>query len=130
MEIPIKRHKDYDPLGDCGKGRCPVCARSNALFRTKSLIETENFTSDAVAPFVGRFGYPNINVGILAPPPESKDAWLYDAPNHWSLENFEIPRIVDLRSSLLNSRYNLNIKKELRCLSFHRMLQCHLRRLI
>ncbi|MBI1935536.1 hypothetical protein HYS31_03770 [Candidatus Woesearchaeota archaeon] len=114
MQVQFKQHKGYDPLGNCGKGKCPVCARNNAIFRVKGTLQKEEFTSDAVAPFVGRFGYPNINVGILAPPQQSEDAWLYDAPKHWSAENFEIPRIVDFRSSLLNSRYNVNIKKKIK----------------
>ncbi len=116
MQMPFKQHKGYDPLGDCGKGRCPICARNNAIFRVKNTIQKEEFTSDAVAPFVGRFGYPNINVGILAPPEQREDAWLFDAPKYWSAENYEIPKIVDFRSSLLNSRYNLNIKKRIKFL--------------
>lgn len=114
MNIPFRQHKGYDPLGDCGKGKCPICARNNALFKVKNAIQKEEFTSDAVAPFVGRFGYPNINVGILAPPEQRDDAWLYDAPKYWSAENYEIPKIVDFRSSLLNSRYNINIKKRIK----------------
>ena len=116
MQIPFRKHRGYDPLGDCGKGKCPVCARNSAVFRVKNTLEKEEFTSDAVAPFVGRFGYPNINVGILAPPEQKDDSWLYDAPKHWASENFEIPRIVDFRSSLLNSRYNINIKKRVKLL--------------
>jgi len=116
MSIPFRQHKGYDPLGGCGKGKCPVCARNNAIFRVKNLLEKEEFASDAVAPFVGRFGYPNVNVGILAPPQQDKEAWLYDAPKHWAAENFEIPRIVDFRSSLLNSRYNIDIKKKIKLL--------------
>lgn len=116
MQIPFRQHKGYDPLGDCGKGKCPICARNNALFKVKTTMNKESFSSDAVSPFVGRFGYPNINVGILAPPEQREDAWLYDAPKHWASENFEIPRIVDFRSSLLNSRYNINIKKRIKLL--------------
>ena len=114
MQIPFKQHKGYDPLGDCGKRKCPICARNNALFKVKNILDKEEFTSDAVAPFVGRYGYPNINVGILAPPQQSDDSWLYDAPQYWSAENYEIPQIVDFRSSLLNSRYNVNIKKRIK----------------
>src|SRR3989344_1144721 len=113
MQVPFKQHKGYDPLGDCGKGRCPVCARSNAIYRVKGSMDKKEFTSDAVAPFVGRYGYPNINVGILAPPEQSEESWLFDAPKHWASENYEIPKIVDFRSSLLNSRYNVNIKKKI-----------------
>ncbi len=116
MQIPFKQHKGYDPLGDCGKGKCPICARNNAIFRIKNQLEKEEFTSDAVAPFVGRFGYPYVNIGILAPPEQREDAWLLDAPKYWSAENYEIPKIVDFRSSLLNSRYNINIKKRIKLL--------------
>ena len=116
MQITFKQHKGYDPLGDCGKGKCPICARNNAIFKVKNTIQKEEFVSDAVAPFVGRFGYPNINVGILTPPEQREDAWLFDAPKYWSAENYEIPRIVDFRSSLLNSRYNINIKKRIKLL--------------
>lgn len=114
MQTPFKQHKGYDPLGDCGKGKCPVCARSNAIYRVKSSMNKEEFTSDAVAPFIGKYGYPNVNVGILAPPEQSEETWLFDAPRHWAAENFEIPRIVDFRSSLLNSRQNLNVRKRIK----------------
>ena len=116
MQIPFRQHKGFDPLGDCGKGRCPICARNNAIFRVKNALKKEEFVSDGVAPFVGRFGYPYVNVGILAPPEQREDAWLFDAPKYWSAENFEIPKIVDFRSSLLNSRYNINIKKRIKLL--------------
>ena len=116
MHLPFKQHKGYDPLGDCGKGKCPICARNNALFKIRNTLKKEEFTSDAISPFVGRYGYPYVNVGILAPPEQSEDAWLYDAPKYWSAENYEIPRIVDFRSSLINSRYNINIKKRMKLL--------------
>ena len=116
MQIPFRHHKGYDPLGDCGKGRCPICARNNAIYKVKNSIDKEEFTSDAVSPFVGKFGYPNVNLGILAPPEQSEESWLFDAPKHWASESYEIPRIVDFRSSLLNSRYNVNIKKRIKLL--------------
>jgi len=109
MQAPIKKHKGFDPLGDCGKGKCPVCARNNSLLKAKPKFK-EEFTSDAVAPFIGRFGYPNINVGILAPPQPEEESWLFDAPKYWATKSYDIPRIVDFRSSLLNSRHILNVK--------------------
>ena len=108
MHIPYKQHKGYDPLGDCGKGKCPICARNNAIFRVKGAVR-EEFTSDSYSVFVGRYNYPNVNVGILEPPQQSDDSWLYDAPNYWAENSFQIPKIVELRSSLINSRFNSNI---------------------
>lgn len=108
MQIPFMQHKGYDPLGNCGKGKCPVCVRRNAIFKVKTKLK-EEFTSDSYSVFVGWYNYPNVNVGILEPPQQTEDSWLYDAPNYWAVENFEIPRIVELRSSLINSRFKSNI---------------------
>ena len=109
MQISFKQHKNYDPLGDCGKGKCPICARNNAIFNVKSKIAKEEFTSDSYSVFVGRYNYPNVNVGILEPPEQSGDSWLFDAPNYWAQHSFQIPQIVELRSSLINSRFKSNI---------------------
>ncbi|MBI2546596.1 hypothetical protein HYV81_05450 [Candidatus Woesearchaeota archaeon] len=116
MNIPRKQHRGYNPIGDCGKGRCPVCARNNAMYRIKAKLDKEQFMSDGISPFVGRFGYPNINVGIMTPPEQHDDAWLFDAPKYWSAENYAIPKIVDFRSSLLNSRSVLNIRQHTKLL--------------
>jgi len=83
----------------------------NALIRAKTLTEKDNFTGSAPAPFVGRYGYPNINVGILAPPQIDEEAWKYDAPRHWATNNTETTEIVNYRSTLINSRFNTNAKQ-------------------
>lgn len=80
------------------------------MFKVKDNLSKEDFESASPAPFVGHFGYPHVNVGILAPPEESKDIWMYDAPKYWSEKEFQIPEIVDFRSSLINSRFNANVK--------------------
>src|SRR3989338_4766333 len=112
MNIPFKKHTGYDPLGDCGKGRCPLCARNNAFLKVKTTLTSTNFQTDGVSAFVGRFGYPHINVGILAPPQPEEQAWLYDAPKYCAYKQFDIPKIVDFRSSLLNSRSAIHIKSK------------------
>lgn len=94
-------HKEVD---------CPLYRKSLALYRVKELVKSENFAGSAPSPFVGRFGYPNINLGILAPPELSESVWRYDAPRTWSAENTAIPEIVGFRSSLINSRSNINIR--------------------
>ena len=75
----------------------------------KNALKREEFVSDSYSVFVGRYNYPNVNVGILEPPQQTEDSWLYDAPNYWAENNFQIPRIVELRSSLINSRFKSNI---------------------
>jgi len=97
--------------GYCGRSYCPHIIKSEARFKVSSKLDKEDFTGSSVSPFVGRFGYPYVNVGILAPPEVKEDAWLLDSPKHWSAENFQIDRIIDFRSSLINSRFTANVKQ-------------------
>jgi len=110
MHLPKYSAKNH-PLFNCGNINCPICAKAYSQIRIKKQIVRENFSTDGIAPFVGRYGYPAVNVGILTPPAEEKDSWLYDAPKYWAANNFQIPRIIDFRSSLINSRDTFNIKK-------------------
>ena len=96
--------------GFCGRQQCPHQLKLNSKVKVKDLLKSDSFDSASPAPFVGRFGYPNVNIGILAPPEKSEDTWLYDAPKYWANKNFQIPDIVDFRSSLINSRFNANVR--------------------
>jgi len=108
MRIPCIKCKGSDP-SNCGRTFCPIIALSEAQFKNKDLLFKESFVASAPAPFVGRFGYPNIHVGILAPP-EVKESEQYDAPRLWAKENFEIRQIANLRSALVNSRFKTQIR--------------------
>lgn len=88
---------------------CPRIANLNSQTKAKELHSSKDFFGEAPSPFVGRFGYPNINLGILTPPQEVENAWEYDAPKHWAKNSFQIPEIVDLRSALLNSRFKTRV---------------------
>ena len=90
---------------------CPLYLRSLAYFRSKTVVQSESFFGSSPAPFVGRFGYPNIHVGVLTPP-EINESWLHDAPKFWSAQDFAIPQIVDLRSALVNSRFKAHVKEK------------------
>ncbi len=116
MRVPCIKCKGRDP-SNCGRSFCPITAKHQALFKVKDKLKSEDFFGSSPAPFVGRFGYPYVNVGILSPPEQSQDAWLYDAPLHWSANEFNIPQIVDLRSSLINSRFKANIRQQDKMLS-------------
>ncbi|MFC1705043.1 hypothetical protein ACFLZ6_01800 [Nanoarchaeota archaeon] len=96
--------------GFCGRSFCPLIAKSQTAVRVKKDLGKEDFYGSAPTPFVGRYGYPNINVGILSLQDKTEDAWLYDAPRHWSKENFDIPKIANFRSELINSRFKADIK--------------------
>ena len=110
MHLPKYSAKNH-PLFNCGNYNCPICAKAYSQIRVKNKILKENFSTEGIAPFVGRYGYPSINIGILAPPEETDDTWLYDAPKYWAVNNFQIPKIVDFRSSLINSRNIINVRQ-------------------
>jgi hypothetical protein len=98
--------------GHCGREFCPIYAKARAMYKVKPMLGKEEFFGSAPAPFVGRFGYPNISVGILSPPEQKENAWEYDAPHHWSGNNYQIPQLIDLRSALINSRFKANIRQK------------------
>lgn len=96
----------------CGRSFCPIIAKSQAQFKVSDSISKDDFFGSAPAPFVGRFGYPYVNVGILSPANQPEDVWQYDAPRHWASNDYEIPRIIDFRSALINSRFKSYIKSK------------------
>jgi len=111
MQLPKQNPKNH-PLFNCGKANCPICAKAYSQIRIKNRIVKDNFSTEGVAPFIGQYGYPSINVGLLAPPEEKEDSWLYDAPKYWAVNNFQIPKIIDFRSSLINSRNKLDVRSK------------------
>ena len=102
----------------CGRDFCPVYTRREAVFRTAELVKGDEFQGTSPTVFVGRYGYPNVKVGILSPSEPSANAQLFDAPSHWAENSFTIKRVVELRSSLINSRFNADIKKPSKDLGF------------
>src|SRR5574341_1898430 len=82
-----------------------------ALFKARPLTSQQEFTGTAPAPFVGRFGYPYVNVGILAPQQHDENAWEYDAPRHWAQKNMGIADVAAFRASMVNSRFTSNVKQ-------------------
>lgn len=83
---------------------------NSALLRAKPLLQKEEFTGTGVAPFIGRIGYPQVNVGFLSPQQTQEEAWQHDAPKHWANKNLGIPDVVNFRTALVNSKFQTNIK--------------------
>jgi hypothetical protein len=71
----------------------------------------KDFQGSSPSLFVGRYGYPNLNVGLLSPQ-FSGDTSYYDSPKLWSQGKFNINSIATLRYGLVNSRAKLNIKPQ------------------
>lgn len=89
--------------GFCGRSFCPLVTKAEALYKVKQNLK-KDFSGSSPAVFVGRVGYPMLNVGIMAPP-DVKDSSEYDSPKLWSSGNYDIPSIVNLRSGLVNSKF-------------------------
>jgi DNA repair protein NreA len=98
----------------CGRKHCAIYTKTMSWTKFKDSFEKPEFSGNAPSVFVGHYGYPNVNVGILATPSadeeRSKEVWKLDAPRYWASSNTEIPQIVDYRSCLINSRFKSNIK--------------------
>lgn len=88
-----------------------LIAQSGAMFQIIKEFKKEDFFGTSPPQiFVGSALYPDANVGILSPPSETEDAWIYDSPRFWVKENYNIKQIALLRTSLINSRFQVNIK--------------------
>jgi len=79
------------------------------MFKVKKSMGKDYFFGEAPSVFVGRHGWPNVNVGILSPP-EEKETAKYDAPRMWANENYSVQSVVGLRGSLVNSRFKSPIQ--------------------
>ncbi|MBS3121853.1 hypothetical protein J4434_03150 [Candidatus Woesearchaeota archaeon] len=66
----------------------------------------QDYFGSAPNIFVGKFGYPNINVGILNVEEYNK----HDEPFTWVEEKTSIPSIIELRTQLVNSLFKANIQ--------------------
>ena len=112
MNIKCIKCKGSNPAANCGRSFCPIIAKAESMFKVKEQATAKDFSGSSPAPFVGRFGYPNVNVGVLSPAQSDENAWEYDAPRHWAQSNYNIPQIVDFRSSLINSRFKSYVRQK------------------
>ncbi|MEM2956267.1 MAG: Nre family DNA repair protein [Candidatus Pacearchaeota archaeon] len=91
--------------GMCGKP-CPILSK---LKEFQPKIKTEFSGSSPPEIFVGRFNYPDVYTGILAPA-EHGDTEQFSMPEIWHSKNFGISEILAYRSSMIYSRFKSNIK--------------------
>lgn len=103
MNIRCIRCKGRDP-SICGRTYCPIMVKIGA--QKKVNIEAkQDFFGQSPNVFVGRFGYPHVNVGVLSVEHYEE----HDNPLLWSKENYDIATIINLRSSLVNSNFKAQI---------------------
>jgi len=91
----------------CGKTRCPIMVKFYAQSRIAPMIDAMEM--DGASPpgvFVGRMGYPRVNVGPLIPP-DHGDTTMMDTPELWGGKT--IDEIVDFRFSLVRGKSPVSV---------------------
>jgi hypothetical protein len=91
--------------GHCGRKFCALASKITSQKRLNKSAK-QDFFGETPNIFIGRYGYPNINVGVLSTEQYNN----HDAPLLWSKEDYQIQNIIDLRTGLINSSFSTNIK--------------------
>ncbi len=68
-----------------------------------------SFVGSAPAPFIGQYGYPTVNVGILSPQFVGALAD-YDSPRLWNATSASIGSVASKRYEMVNSRVQSGVK--------------------
>ncbi len=94
--------------GFCGKTDCPIVASIRKVRTVTDKVGSDFFGASPPSVFVGRFGYPQVFTGVLAPAVEG-DTSVYDDSSAWFSGGYSIEKIFDLRASLINSRVKSDV---------------------
>lgn len=98
----------------CGRPKCPILERFASIESISSKIPKSDsiFGASPPAVFVGRRGYPDISAGPMIPPQvNGDDSAIMDSPDEWL--GMSIQDIISMRSQLVRSNTNVNIKNAL-----------------
>ncbi|MCL2317983.1 MAG: Nre family DNA repair protein [Methanomassiliicoccaceae archaeon] len=90
----------------CGKDRCPLMVKFYSQQKTMPLLDIKDLAGcSPPAVFVGRYGYPKVDIGPLLPP-EFGDTSIMDKPELWVGKS--IDEIVDMRFRLVRGKYRID----------------------
>lgn len=93
----------------CGKLRCPVLARAQALLKNSPKVSSTVIEgSSPPGVFVGRIGYPKVYVGPMVPPVKG-DTALLDTPELWLGKS--IQEIIEFRYSLVRGKTRADVRE-------------------
>lgn len=83
------------------------------VYKWKVLIESKNefFGSSPPSIFVSSVNYPKVNIGALSLPIIDENSYYLDSPELWYKDSLGFEEIIDLRSRLIYSFQNVNIKR-------------------
>ena len=92
----------------CGKDRCPLMVKFYSQSKTARIIDTNDLAGcSPPAVFVGRYGYPKVDIGPMIPPIFG-DTSEMDTPEMWL--NKSIEDIVDFRFRLVRGKYRIDAR--------------------
>ncbi|NCO11733.1 hypothetical protein CO038_02185 [Candidatus Pacearchaeota archaeon CG_4_9_14_0_2_um_filter_39_13] len=92
---------------------CKICGQENCKkhsFLLPSTKRTEFSGSSPPEIFVGKWNYPDVYTGILAPETYGNNE-IMSSPELWHSKKLQIPDIMSLRNQLIYTRKQNNIKK-------------------
>ena len=81
---------------------CPIVAKKQSK---KQFSSKQDYVGQSPNVFVGQYGYPKVNVGLL----NVEEYNEHDDIKTWSVKGYAVDKIVDLRSSLVNAHKGLSI---------------------
>ena len=94
----------------CGKPTCPILVKLRAYLKVEPQLRglsVEGTSPPAV--FVGRLGYPYVDVGPLVPPVRG-DTSIYDSPERWLHEGVDVEGVVEMRMRLVRGRHRVHVE--------------------
>ena len=92
----------------CGKDRCPLMLKFYSQQRLLPKIDSKDIAGcSPPAVFVGRHGYPKVEIGPLLPA-EFGDTSLMDTPERWVGRS--IDEIADMRFRLVRGKYRIDAR--------------------
>jgi DNA repair protein NreA len=93
----------------CGKDKCALMVKYYARSRTVKMLDSVDLAgSSPPGVFIGRYGYPKVEVGPLVPP-EFGDTSSMDTPETWVGKSIE--EIVDFRFRLVRGKFQVGVKE-------------------
>ncbi|MET1101371.1 MAG: Nre family DNA repair protein [Pyrodictiaceae archaeon] len=93
--------------GFCGLSYCPLLAQRMAMAKLRRVYGSrELYGSSPPSVFVGRIGYPYVNVGPSLPPVVG-DTSIYDLPEKWI--GLSLEKILDYRWSLITGSARVKV---------------------
>src|SRR3989338_3375475 len=96
--------------------KCRICGEYNckkhSILLGKAVSLKEFSGSSPPEVFIGRYNYPNVNIGILSPA-EYGNTEIMSSSELWQKNKLPINHILNLRKQLIYGRTQHNVKKPL-----------------